>query len=140
MSVPKRVYWCQCLWELINYSKNMDKAKGILNWSIEKNYHKVTSGAEDALKDSLKNLQNVMQRCDFYPEEHAELQRKLAHAPHEPPKEALKLLDEVEYAVRTAISRQCQIENKIMFEETRPERERQMREQREAIAQRKKNI
>ena len=106
----------------------MDKAKGILNWSIEKNYHKVTSGAEAALKDSLKNLQNVAQRCDFYPEGYEEVQRKLVHAPYEPPKEALKLLDEVEYAVRIAISKQCQVENKIMFEETRPERERQMQE------------
>lgn len=134
--MSERKYWCECMWDLINYHKNIDRAKGILQWSADKGYKQVTSGAEAALKDSLKNIQDTMKRCDWYPEGNEQAQRNIHNAVSTTPKEALKLVSEAEYTFRTGLSNQCRIESKIMFEETKPERERKMQEQREAIRRR----
>lgn len=128
VSEQKRIYWCQCIWDIINYHKNIDRAKGILQWSEGKKYTKVTSGAESALRDTLKNLQNIVQRCDFYPEGYVEAQKHLDEARLGSPIESLKHVDDAERIIRLGMSKQCQFESKIYFEETRGAREKSMEE------------
>lgn len=128
MSEVKRTYWCECIFQLIDFFKNVDKAKGILSWSIEKKYTKVTSGAEIALKDAFQNINNSIDRCKWYPEGYQEALQKLSDAKRADPKTALDMVGSAESTFRYGLSKQCQLDRKLMYDEIRPQMDRDMQD------------
>ncbi len=116
MSVPEKIFWCDCLWDIVRFIGNIEKAKDILSWAEKHGYERPTRGAITAIEEANRNLRMTMSSCNFYADENQEAQRLLSEAKGKSTREALSLVSRANELVRRAISVQCKKERQLKWE------------------------